>query len=61
MVVSNPSIFTLRANASRTRSSLLLATRRTKNCMFDRFLAPMGAITQALFMSRQTVRFAARG
>src|SRR5687767_8235322 len=32
-VPSAPSIFTLRANFSRTASSLLLATRRTKNCM----------------------------
>src|SRR5579859_2762645 len=31
--VSRPSILTLRARASRTRSSLLLATRRTKNCI----------------------------
>src|SRR4051812_24699392 len=31
--VSRPSILTLRANASRTRSSLLLATRRTKKFM----------------------------
>ena len=32
-VSSTPSILTLRGNASRTRSSLLLATRRTKNCI----------------------------
>src|SRR5258706_997255 len=31
--VSRPSILTFRANFSRTWSSLLLATRRTKNCM----------------------------
>src|SRR5688572_21905001 len=32
-VASLPSILTLRSNASRTRSSLLLATRSVKNCM----------------------------
>ena len=32
-VLSTPSIFTLRTSASFTRSSLLLATRRTKNCI----------------------------
>src|SRR6266480_5894328 len=32
--VSRPSILTFRANFSRTWSSLLLATRRTKNCIF---------------------------
>ena len=32
-VASLPSILTLRKSASRTRSSLLLATRSVKNCM----------------------------
>src|SRR5881394_934221 len=32
--VSRPSILTFRANFSRTWSSLLLATLRTKNCIF---------------------------
>src|SRR5687767_1514258 len=45
---SSPSIFTLRTRASRTRSSLLLATRRTKKFILSLFgFAPASGVAAA--------------